>query len=153
METLKDPGIAIEHIRLLKSHVEMANADGKREFNLRLIGLGRFESEDGKALDLYAAFDVMHGVEKPLFKFTCEFIARYTRRDNASMEWKAFTSPTALAHIIPYLREYVSNITNRLPVPVLMLNPVNTHAMIADYEQRKRRSEEAKAAQAPQQPG
>ena len=152
METLKDPGIAIEHVLLLKSHVEMANFDGERKFNLRLIGLRPSVSEDGKTFDLYAAFDVMHGIEKPLFKLTCEFFARYTRRDNANMEWKDFTSPMALAHIIPYLREYVTNITNRLPVPVLMLNPVNTHAMIADYEDRKRRTEEAKAAQPQQKP-
>jgi len=139
MEIMKNPGIAIDHIRLIKSHVEMVAPDGKREFNLKLEGLGRFESKDGKELTLHAAFDVMHGVEKPLFKFTCEFIAKYVRREETSMDWKDFSSAMALAHIIPYLREYVSNITNRLPAPVLMLDPINTHAMIADFEERSRR--------------
>ena len=152
METMKDPGIAIEHIRLLKSRVEMVNPDGKSEYNLHLIAFKRFETSDGKALDLHAAFDVMHGVEKPLFQFTCEFIAHYTRKDDASMAWNEFTSAMALAHIIPYLREYVSNITNRLPAPVLMLDPLNTHVMLADYEDRKRRAEEPKTDQTQQNP-
>ena len=149
METLKDPGIAIEQIRLIKSHVEIMQPDGKPEYNLGLTALDRIESDDGKNLDLLAAFDLMYGIENPLFKFTCQFIARYTRQDD-SMAWKDFTSAIALAHIIPYLREFVSNITNRLPAPVLMLNPINTHAMVAEYEERKQRAEAS--AQVPQKP-
>lgn len=152
METLKDPGIVIEQIRLLKAHVEMANPDGKPEYNPCLTALGRIESQDGKTLDLHAVFDMMHGIENPMFKFTCQFIARYTRRDD-SMAWKDFTSVIALAQIIPYLREFVSNITNRLPTPVLMLDPINTHAMIADYENRKLQAEQSKTVgQTPQKP-
>lgn len=153
MDPLKEPGIAIEHILLLKSHVEMVSPDGQREYNPRLTAVNRLESPDGKTLDLYAAFNLMHGIEKPLLKFTCEFLARYTRQDNANMAWKDFTSAMALAHIIPYLREYVSNITNRLPAPVLMLAPINTLAMIADYEERKLRAEQSKTVdQTPQKP-
>ena len=151
MDPLKESGIAIERILLLKSHVEMANQDGQREYNLRLTALSRLEPPDGKTLDLYAAFNLMHGIETPLFKFTCEFLARYTRRDDANMAWNEFTSAMALAHIIPFLREYVSNITNRLPAPVLILPPINTHAMIADYEKRRQQIQEAKATdQTPQ---
>lgn len=152
MDIQKDPGIAIEQIRLIKSHVEMVNQGGKPEYSLCLTGLSRIESPDGKNLDLYAGFDMMHGIEKPVFKLTCQFIVRYTRRDD-SMAWKDFSSAIALAHIIPYLREYVSNITNRLPAPVLILDPINTHAMIAEYEERQKHIQEARAAaQAPQKP-
>jgi len=153
METLKDPGIAIEGVLLLKSHVEMINQEGKREYNPRLTALDRFVSPDGKVLGLHAGFDLMYGIENPMLKFTCEFLARYTRREEANMECKDFTSAMALAHIIPYLREYVSNITNRLPAPVLILNPINTNVMIAEYEDRKQRTELAKSAtQVPQKP-
>ena len=58
----------------------------------------------------------------------------------------------ALTHIIPYLREYVSHTTNRLPAPVLMLDPTNTEAMIADYVERKRRAEEVRVTQSQQKP-
>ena len=137
MATTTDPGIAIEQIRLLKSDVEMVNPDGKREYSLCIIGLSRIEPPGGNTLDFHVAFDLMHQIENPVFKFTCEFIARYTRRDDSSMTWENFTSPLAFAHVIPYLREYVSNITNRLPTSVVILKPMNTYAMIADYEQRK----------------
>ena len=153
MEAQKDPGITIEFIRLLRSHIEMTSLDGQQEYNLSLTALDRREPPDGKTCDLIATFNLMHGIEKPLFKFTCAFLARYTHRDDASMAWNDFTSAMALAHIIPYLREFVSNITNRLPAPVLMLSAVNTHAMIADYENRKRQTEQAEpAAQVLQKP-
>lgn len=137
MDEQKNPGITIEHVQLLNARIEMANPEGKRKYNLRLTGLKRLESKDGKTIDLYASFDVMHGVESPLFNFTCDFIARYVRQGDESMAWSSFSSAMALAHIIPYLREFISNITNRLPAPVLMIDPINTIAMIEDYEKRQ----------------
>jgi len=151
MEPLEGPRIAIQHIRLLKANIEMVNAEGKREYNLRLVGLRRVESEDAKMLTIDAAFDMMHGIEKPLFKFTCEFIAIYKREDDQSMPWKDLTSAMALAHIIPYLREFVSNMTNRLPAPIIMLDPLNTHAMITDYEHRRHQADQAKVKPTPSQ--
>lgn len=152
MDQHKPSGIVIDQIRLLRSHIEFGNPDGPREYNLRLVSLNRVQSQDGKTMDLYAGFDVMHGVEKPLFKFTCDFVARYTRRDDADMPWKEFSSAMALAHIIPYLREYVSNTTNRLPTPVLMLDPINTYSMIANFEERQKQAAQAKVAPAEQTP-
>jgi hypothetical protein len=140
-QVLKDSGIAIKHVRLLRSHIEMANVDGKAEYNLRLVDLQRFETPDGRVLDFLASFDVMHGIEKPLFRFTCDFIARYERKSDQGMAFKDFSSAMSLAHIIPYLREFVSNMTNRLPAPVLMLDPINAYVMISDFEQRKKAAE------------
>ena len=39
----RDPGIHIVYVRLLKAHVEMANVDGKREYNPLLTGFRRVE--------------------------------------------------------------------------------------------------------------
>lgn len=144
----KSPGISIREVRLLKAHVAMENPEGKAEYNLRLIGFIRHASEDGKALDLFASFDMMNGVENPLFVFKCDFMVHYEREDDPdSISWDDFGSPVALAHVIPYLREFVSNITNRLPAPVLMLDPINTYAMLEEFEQRKRLAEQAKPSE------
>ena len=124
----------------------MIDPKGECKYDLRLVRFDRQESEDGKILDIFAGFNVMHGVAKPLFKFTCDFIVQYVRHDDSSMAWKDFSSAMALAHIVPYLREYVSSTTARLPAPMLMLDPINTNAMIADYEGRKRRASESKVA-------
>lgn len=137
VETFKGPGIALQEICLLRCSVEVVDPTSKPRYHLSLISLNRAESDDGKNLNLFAGFDVAHGVEKPFLNFTCQFVARYVRPNDACLPWKDFSSAVALAHIIPYLREFVSNITGRLPAPVLMLNPINTHAMVADFEKRK----------------
>ena len=137
MENLNDPGITILLIRLLRANIQLAVQDGKQEYNLVLTEYSRTEVENGKYLDVQAAFDLMHGLEKPLFKFTCLFAVRYQKDSDQSLPWEKFTPGTTLAHIIPYLREFASNMTNRLPVPVLILPPVNAHALFAAYEQRR----------------
>ena len=60
MEKHKESGIVIDQIRLLRSHIEFVNMDGVREYNLRLVSLNRVDSPDGKAMDLFAGFDVSH---------------------------------------------------------------------------------------------
>ena len=146
MDNTKDPGIAIQEIRLLRTHVEMVDPTGEPKYHLSLVGFARAESPDGKDLDLQAGFDVMHGVQKPPFRFTCEFVARYQRQSEQSMPWKDFSNAMALTHIIPYVREFVSNMTNRLPVRVLILPPINVFAMLADFDRRKAAAEQAKTA-------
>lgn len=142
MEETQQPGINIVFIRLLKANVEIRDPQADKRYDLRLTGLKRGQSEDHKNLDIVAAFDVMHGVENPLFNFTCQFVVRYERHSDDSMPWDQFSTATALAHIIPYLREFVSNMTNRLPAPLLMIDAINTHALIADFEQRTKASGE-----------
>lgn len=146
VDETKKPGISIKLVSLLKANIEICDPEAKKEYNLRLTDLKRTETEDAKFLDIVAAFDAMHGVENPIFNFTCQFVARYERQGEDSMPWKDFSSATALAHIIPYLREFISNMTNRLPAPVLMIDALNTSAMIADYEQREREAQEKVAS-------
>lgn len=134
MDKSKSPGIAIEEIRLIKSQITMGNPENEARYNLQLIQLDRSESEDGKYLNLFASFDLMHGMEKPLFSFTCSFVARYSRTDESNMTWSEFSDVMAVTHIIPYLREYISNMTTRLPAPVLMLNPINVHGLVSQYK-------------------
>lgn len=145
MESSKNPGISIENVVLVKSNVEMVDLSGTQKYNLSLTNLDRHEVSDGNKLNLFAAFDLMSGIDKPVFRFTCEFMVTYTRNENSSMQWKDFSNAVALAHVIPYLREYVSNITNRLPAPILILHPLNTHAMVANYEAHKREIGQATA--------
>lgn len=142
MEELEGPGISIAFIRLIKANVELGNPEGKREYNLRLVGFGRQISPDDKHLDILASFDLMCDVADPLFKLTCDFLARYQRQGTGGLPWEKFTPAMALAHIIPYLREFVSNTTSRLLVPVLMLTPFNTYQMFNDYENKSRKNEQ-----------
>ncbi|HMO03761.1 MAG TPA: hypothetical protein PKC67_03280 [Kiritimatiellia bacterium] len=33
--------------------------------------------------------------------------------------------------ISPFIRQFIANITNRLPIPALVLAPINTHLLLA----------------------
>lgn len=131
----KNPGIFIEKVFLLKSSFEMVNPSGEQVYNLHLASYNikpvEDDSQAGKSLRMYEfSFDIMYKVENPLFNFLCDFAVIYSREDDAIMTWEEFSDSHALAHIIPYLREYVSNMTNRLPVPVLILPPINTASLL-----------------------
>jgi len=139
-----DTGIGIEDIRLLRARVEVADKDGERKFNLRLVALERKLSEDNKVLTVIASFDVTHLIAKPLFNFTCDLFARYRRYAEGGMPWEQFSTPMALAHMVPYLREFVSNMTSRMPIPTLMLPPVNTNKLFSGYEEAIKQATEAK---------
>jgi preprotein translocase subunit SecB len=53
------------------------------------------------------------------------------------MKWEDFKDHVAIAHLIPYLREFVSNMTARLPLSVLMIPPINTSKMLEEFRDSK----------------
>src|ERR1022692_3070616 len=126
MDKAKSPGISIESVHLLECSVGDVNREGDLKFSLGITRFSRTLVSDGKVLAVTVSFDLMMGVEKPPCKFQCTFAATYTRPSEQNMTWEEFQDHVALAHIIPYVREFVSNITARLPLSVLMVPPVNT---------------------------
>ena len=139
------PGISINEIFLIKATVEVVNPQGAKEYGFGLSGIRRVYSENKSKMLFEAAFDTMKGVVDPVFKLQCNFMAVYKRHENASLSWEQFTDEIALSHLIPYVREFVSNITHRLPCPPLMLPPTNTKAMIDAYLQEQAKSDDNQA--------
>jgi len=146
MDETKNSGISIESVHLLECNV----GDVKREVDLNFsLGISHFSRtlvSDGKVLAITVSFDLMSGIENPPCKFQCTFAATYTRSSEPNMTWDEFKDHVAVAHIIPYVREFVSNITARLPLSVLMVPPVNTHKMLKDYQQLTFKAEPPSAA-------
>lgn len=146
MDETKNSGISIESVHLLECNV----GDVKREVDLKFsLGISHFSRtlvSDGKVLAITVSFDLMSGIENPPCKFQCTFAATYTRSSEPNMTWDEFKDHVAVAHIIPYVREFVSNITARLPLSVLMVPPVNTHKMLKDYRQLTFKAEPPSAA-------
>ena len=145
MDKRQKPGIEVAAVELLECQVGKVNPGGDLSFNLKLTSLSRDLSEDKATLALTAAFDVMGGQKNPPCEFTCMFRATYTRPDDANMTWRQFTDGIAVAHLIPYVREFLSNMTTRLPLPVLMLPPTNAFRLVGDYARQLAR--EAKKAE------
>lgn len=148
MEAIHKSGIGIEMIRLTKAQAEYLQPVESPKYHLGLTGYDRAEQDEGKHLVVAASFDLMHGVESPIMVLTCSFVVRYNRKSDTSMPWSEFTDALALAHIVPYLREFVSSTTGRMPSPVLMLDPVNTAALLGDLKLRMEAAKAAKPAAA-----
>lgn len=137
MDKTKSPGISIESVHLLECSVGDVKKGGDLNFSLGITNFSRAVLSDGKVLAVTVSFDLMQGMENPPCKFQCTFIATYTRsaEPDQNMTWDEFKDHIAVAHLIPYVREFVSNMTTRLPLSVLMLPPVNTLKLLSEYRQ------------------
>jgi len=137
MDKTKSPGISIELINLTECRVGDIDYNAGLEFHLGIAGLVRKESGDGLGLTVMAEFDLMQGVEKPPCTFRCAFIARYTRKADSNMTWGEFTDVMTVMHMTPYVREFISSVSLRLPIKELILPPTNVNALVADYKARQ----------------
>lgn len=138
MDKSKPPGISIESVHLIDCSVGDVRRGVDLNFHLGITHLSRSVLSDGKVLSVTVSFDLMSGVENPPCKFVCTFVATYTRAaepENQNMTWDDFKDHIAVAHLLPYVREFVSNMTTRLPLSVLMIPPVNTHRLVTAYRQ------------------
>jgi preprotein translocase subunit SecB len=137
MNQTKELGISIEKIFLVKSEVEFVSNTAERNYNLELIAFSRAIEDNGKKLVVNAAFDLMAGIEKPMFRFTARYVAVYTKTEGDETAWSDFSDGNALSHIVPYLREYVSNVTIRMPIAPLYLRPLNCYALVDAFTARR----------------
>lgn len=135
MDKTLSPGISIESVHLLECNVGAVKPEVDLKFSLGITRFDRAIVSDGKVLLVAVSFDLMQRIENPPCKFQCSFLVTYTRSTESNMKWDEFHDHVAVAHIIPYVREFVSNLTARLPLSVLMIPPVNTHKMMEEYRQ------------------
>ena len=135
MDNTKHPAINIEKIHLIECSASVSDPSAELRYNLALTQLLR--EEKGGSLFVLAGFDLMHGVDKPPCSLTCSFAAEYTQTDPPNMTWKEFSDGLVVAHILPYVREFVSSVTLRMPMSVLILSPSNTFVLVDEYNKRK----------------
>ncbi len=92
-------------------------------------------SEDGKKLGFAMTTDLFGALkeeERPPINFKFAFVARYEADDDASVSLEEFARAMAPAHVVPFVRELVANITSRSPLPTLSIAPINVVALIGD---------------------
>ena len=137
MDKIQDPLIFIDVITLINAHVELVNPSGSSNYHVAITELSRTLSEDGLFLTITAGFDAMYGVADPKFRLTAKFCARYRKDKQEGLSWDAFSNGVALAHTVPYLREFISNMTGRLPLPPLYIKALNTFLLVEDFNKRQ----------------
>lgn len=134
-------GIVVENVLLLDCKVAFHGAKEKQNYCLALTNLQRTETAEGKCLLVRASFDLMHGIIDPSCTLKCTFLAVYYKAVNSTVQWNEFSDGLAVAHMLPFVREFIASTTNRMPVPPLMMRPVNAFVLVDDYQ--KRMSEKA----------
>jgi len=140
MEKDQNPGIQLNNINLVDCCLSGLNLENDLQFNLGIESFQRQKLDD-KHLAVRIAFDLMQEIENPPYKLTCSFVAFYERTDESPMTWKEFEDAMVIAHILPYVREFVSGVTLRLPLPPLMLPPTNAFALHKRYKERELKKE------------
>lgn len=146
MDKTQNPGIALKSVHLVQCNIGDVKYDVELKFTLAITDFGRIVTADGKILQVKVAFNLMDKVENPPCRFDCTFIATYTRPEDANMRWEDFKDHVAVAHLVPYVREFVSNMTTRLPLLVLMIPPLNTNKMLSDFRKAREAAPAAGAA-------
>jgi hypothetical protein len=136
METPKLPVVALEKIHLLSCTVGEVRANAELRFQVGIMALNRKFSDDLKTMDLEVSFDLLTGIENPPCQFVCTFGATYQQKATPCLPWEGFKDHVAVAHLVPFVREFVWNVTSRLPIKGLMIPPTNTTQMLAAYAER-----------------
>ena len=128
--------IKIDSVFLLDCKVGGIASENEPKYNLALTSFEKDISKEEKTLYITAKFNLFHGIKKPPFKLEATFGVKYTRPEDKGMTFEEFKDQVALAHFIPYLREFISNMTTRMPIKPLFLPPINTFALYEAYQKR-----------------
>ena len=135
MDKSKGPGIVLERVHLLECTVGSVKSDVPLSFNLGITSFSRTIVADGKLLEVIVGFDLMKGITNPACRFTCTFAGTYTRSPDSNMTWEEFKDHISVAHLVPFVREFISNVTTRMPLSTLLLPPQNTSELLKEFQQ------------------
>lgn len=135
--------LALQNISLLRNHFEFIDIKNDSNYNVSILDYIFTHSEDDEKNKNMASaivtFDLMDGIKKPIFNLKCSFLAVYSA--DTPKDYDILKNYIVIAHLIPYLREYVSNLTSRMPGPCLMLDPINTTQLWDTYEKKMKDAE------------
>lgn len=134
MDPMKQPGIRFTGVELLgMSFAVNGEVSGTIPTGLYL-GIDRKVSEDGQTLDVVVQVDLFKNIspeKRPPIDLKFALRGHFVLAEEPNMTWDVFAKDHAPAHLIPYVRELISNITSRSPLPTLNMGPVNVKAMVA----------------------
>ena len=136
--------INLDKVNLLECVAGDIDLGQKLKYQVRITNLTKTPSEGEKSLKFVVGFDMLSGIENPAVTFRCTFEAEYRCEEGDDMV--VLKEHVVVAHLVPFLREFVWNVTSRMPIGGLMIPPMQTHRMVELYNKRK--SEESAPASA-----
>lgn len=136
--------IQFDRVVLLDCKVSDLDVSRELRYEVQITRLIRTPGPEGKSLKFLVGFDMLGGVPNPACTFRCTFEAGY--RCEAGENFESIKEHVAVAHLVPFVREFVWNVTSRMPIGALMIPPMNTHRMVEDYNARSSGSAESTPA-------
>jgi hypothetical protein len=136
MKKNETPGINFNYIHLVASCVNLIDATAELNYGLAVTKIDRKEISETE-LVAFIYFDLMKGIKNPPFTFTATYVVSYLRTPDAKLSWEEFNNGFILTHVLPYFREFVTSVTQRLPVPPIYIPPTNIKALLAEYEENE----------------
>jgi hypothetical protein len=130
------PGrITGQQIHLLDSRFVFQGGE-KRElkYGLALVDFTRELSDDRTKLSAILSFNAFHKIEHPLVEATFRFRILYAGEGDLESVWGTLKDEIILAHCIPYVREFLSSMTSRMPVPPLVIEMVIAYCMFRRFK-------------------
>ena len=137
MDPNKQPGIRFTGVDLLALKFAISGQMPDRIPVSASLEIRSQLSEDKKKLDLFLKTDMFGNIQeekKPPIELNFLLHGRFEGSDEANLSLQEFARHHAAAHLIPYVRELVANITARSILPTLNLGPINVIAMIDSGE-------------------
>ena len=126
----------IESVTLLSSLFADQRSSGKEiSYCLAIESFETSEeapSEDGTILfSAKATFNLFKDVQEPQMMLVCSYRITYLCKDRDDVG--LLHDHVVVAHIIPYLREHVSNLTMKSRFPAFYLETVNTYDLLKKF--------------------
>jgi hypothetical protein len=138
MNGLNDSGVSLAQISLIDCRVGGLKSSKSRQYGVGITAFSRKEDESKMSMDIEVEFNLLHQVSNPTLEFICTFSAEYKRSVNCQMQLSDLKDHIAVAHILPFLREFAFNVTGRLrESPALMIPPINANLLLSDWKNRQ----------------
>ncbi len=134
MDQHKQPGIAFQGVDLVDVtfKIERAPTEGAIRTGM-VLDVESYLSEEDTILDTFLLVDVFGSLpedEKPPFDLRFTLHGRFSAPSGANLNLEDFAKDQAPAHLVPYMRELVANLTTRSILPTLNIGPINVIAMM-----------------------
>ena len=145
MDPTKEPGIVFRGVYLTKLQFSLKDKTPETldcSLNLSISKEIQGRKEGGKTLFLRLAADPMAGVKEKPFEMQVEILGVFDAEPDSNLPIETFGSEQGPALLVPYLRELISNITARTPLPPLILPPINVHALLSAKNEAPKQVEE-----------
>lgn len=133
MDKKKQPGIHFNSIILVESNffrdTNVPN-DMKTEVS---VSVGNNVNQEKTQCNVDMTFELTGrtSIDEVCLKIKSRFIAFFkTEEDKCNMEIEKFANENAPVLMIPYIREYLSNVTSRAGIETIILPPINIFALM-----------------------